>query len=516
MPPPERSAHASGPSTSPNAPGEPTPPTSPNTPVPPRGTHEPTADIADPQISLEPSQTEQMTRAERVFFAAGDMFGGGGSTLIAVLYLFYLTDVIGIPPGWAATAVLLPKIWDAINDPLMGIITDNARTRWGRRRPFITVGSVLLLVALAAIWAPIGGWDSLAAKVTFVIIANLFYTTVATMIAVPYASLSTEATSNYQERNRINVMRLAFSTVSSAACTLLGTMLMQAYTSGQLSGMELYLTVVFGFGLLFALPLIIAMWLTRERTPIPAERTRFSLVVALEPLRLDSFRKLLWMYLAQALTMDVISALVIYYALYVVQLSPTVFLGIFIVVNLIGFAVVNQLVKHVSKSVIYRFLLPLAMLGAIGIGLYPATWPGWGIYVVALVVAVGLCGSVLMSWVMFPDVIDDAELTTGARNAGTYSGLMTLIRGIATAVAVWLIGLMLQFTGYQAPEDYADPTQPAATLIGIRITMAGSIVLFMAFGWWAAKKYPLTIDVCRRMQERLGQARSEQATYLPE
>lgn len=61
-----------------------------------------------------------MTASERIIFAAGDIFGGGGAALISVLYLFYLTDIIGIPPAWAGLALLIPKIWDAINDPLMG------------------------------------------------------------------------------------------------------------------------------------------------------------------------------------------------------------------------------------------------------------------------------------------------------------------------------------------------------------------------------------------------------------
>ena len=99
----------------------------------------------------------QMTTPERIVFAAGDIFGGGGAALISVLYLFYLTDVIGIAPGYAGLALLIPKIWDAINDPLMGALSDNARTRWGRRRPFIAVGGSLLAFAMAAIWAPIAG-----------------------------------------------------------------------------------------------------------------------------------------------------------------------------------------------------------------------------------------------------------------------------------------------------------------------------------------------------------------------
>lgn len=444
---------------------------------------------------------------ERVAFASADTFGGGGAALVSVLYLFYLTDVVGIPPAWAGFAVLLPKIWDAINDPLMGLLSDNTRTRWGRRRPFITLGASLLLVALAAAWAPIGGWESQQNKILFVVAANLFYTTVSTLILVPLGSLGTEVTSNYHERNRINIMRLAFSSISAAVSTVVGTRLITAYTRGELTGMELYLTVVLGFGLLFALPVLFAAVLTRERAPIPEERAGLSFAAAIAPLKVPSFRLLLSMYVAQALTMDVISALVVYYAIYVVRMDVTIFLGVFITINLIGFLVVNQLVKTISKPVIYRALIPVAMLGAIGIGVYPSDAPVWGAYVVGGMVAAGITAGILMSWVMFPDVVDDAELRTGARNSGAFAGLMTLVRGLATAVAVQLIGLMLQLTGYRQPTDYFNPSQPLATQIGIRATMAGAVIVFMSFGWWAARRYPLTIARCREMQTELAELR---------
>jgi len=192
----------------------------------------------------------------------------------------------------------------------------------------------------------------------------------------------------------------------------------------------------------------------------------------------------------------------------VVRLNVTVFLGIFIAVNLIGFIVVGRVVRSVSKNVIYRAPIPLALLGALGIGLYPSDWPAFGPYLCAIAVAAGICGGVLMSWVMFPDVIDDAELATGRRNAGAFSGLMTLIRGLSTAVAVQLIGLMLQITGYQVPTDYFQPTQPAAVQIGIRATMAGTIIVLMSLAWWISGRYPLTRPVCERMQVQLWEQRA--------
>lgn len=458
---------------------------------------------------MAPRAAAPMTRGERIIFAAGDIFGGGGGALIGVLYLFYLTDVMRLSPALAGAAVLVPRIWDAINDPLVGTWSDNTRTRWGRRRPFITVGALLLVVGIAAIWAPIGGWESQGAKAAFVIAANLFYTTVATTVAVPYGSLSSEISTDYDERNQVNVMRLAFSTVSSAGCTLAGSWLTHRYTSGVLSATELYTSIVIGFGLLFGVPSLLVGLFTRERAPIPDERSGISLDVVLSPLRQHPFRQLLALYLCQAITMDVISALIIYFSLYVVHVTVMVFLGMFIVVNLVAFPIVNQLVRHVSKATIYRRLLPLALVAAVGIGLYPREAPAWGVYLLGALLAIGMCGAVLMSWVIFPDVMDAAELATDERNAGTFAGLMTLVRGLASALAIALIGVMLQLTGYASPEDYANPVQPVATLWGIRLTLAGAVVVLMSIGWMIARRFALTRSVCQTMQDELAARRAQ-------
>ena len=81
--------------------------------------------------------TKTMKRCEKGFFAAADFYGGGGQALIGVIYFFFLTNVIGLGPALAGVVTLISEIWDAISDPLMGLLSDNTRTRMGRRRPYI-------------------------------------------------------------------------------------------------------------------------------------------------------------------------------------------------------------------------------------------------------------------------------------------------------------------------------------------------------------------------------------------
>ena len=175
-----------------------------------------------------------MKKGEKGFFALADFYGGGGQALIGVLYFVFLTNIIGLQPALAGIVTLISEIWDAISDPLMGIIGDNTKTKMGRRRPFILVGGCLLAVAFALIFFPIGG-DNEILKFVYCAATYLFYNTVSTMIAVSYSSMSAEISKVSDERDSANVLRLVVSTASAAVCTLLPSIVLDAYRDGKIT-----------------------------------------------------------------------------------------------------------------------------------------------------------------------------------------------------------------------------------------------------------------------------------------
>lgn len=454
---------------------------------------------------------------ERLTFAAGDVFVGGASSLIAVLYLIFLTDVVRLAPGLAGTAVLVAKMWDAINDPLMGAISDRTRTRFGRRRPYVFVGALLLIPAMALLWLPWPVFDSQIGLMIWAMVSYIAYNTVQTVIGVPYASWSSEITVDYDDRNKVNTTRLLFSTVASASVTLGAAFLFDRYRSDALGIGELYASIVLGFGTVFTACMLAVALVCRERVPVPTQRERFSWRTFVAPLRTRALRTLLGMYLCQALAMDIVSATVLYYALYVVPgANSQVFLGIFIAVNVVAFPVVTWLVGRISKTTVYATLIPLALLAAVGIAVYPAGGAVVGVYVLALALAVGMAGAQLMSWVMFPDVLDAAELGSGQRNAGSYAGLMTFTRGIASALVIQALGLVLQFTGYVAPGHGEAASQPTSAVWGIRVFMGVGIIALLSLGWVVSRRHPLTRDVCLANQAELARVREARDAPLVE
>ena len=438
---------------------------------------------------------------EKLIFCWANFFDGGGQTVVSLLYMIFLTNIIGINAGWAATVIMISKIWDAVSDPLMGVISDNTRSRFGRRKPFIFAGGILLLAAMALLWFPVN-FSSQAVTLVYVILTYLIYSTVATVISVPYSSLSTEIATSYDETNRINFMRQAFSLVATIVASLVPTMLFEALTAGKITTYQFYFAVVIGFGLFFAIPLILTGLFVKERVPYGETKSQFSFRQFIKPLRVRSFRKLLGLYLCQAINLDIMGSVVLYFSLYVITgMSSTVFMGSFLALQMVMLPILTLLAKKVPKTKLYSFGLPLSMACAIFISTYQADGSPIFVYIAAALMSIGVSGAQTMSWIIFPDVVDIAQLGLGERIAGSLSGAMTFARKAAATIAIFVVGNILNLTGYIPKTDgMPTPVQPASAIIGIRAILIFSWVVIMGLGFLLARKFSLSPAISDRVK----------------
>ena len=448
--------------------------------------------------------SKELRMPELLLFASADIFGGGGQSILSVLYLVFLTNVLAIHPAWAGAVIMIAKGWDAISDPLMGAISDNTRSRFGRRRPYLVLGGLLLIFSMALLWLPVR-FESHTARVIYMTCTYLLYCTVSTIISVPYSSMSTEITNDFSLRNRVNMVRLVFSLIATAVCTLVPTMLFSRLTGGSLSITSFYAFIVFGFGIAFTIPNVLAGILVKERVAYDMKRSAFSWGTLWVPLKVRAFRKLLGLYLAQSITLDIVSAVIIYYGLYVVPgVSSTVFLGTFLGMQLLMFPILIKLVDKAPKPMIYRFGLPLSILGAAGIALFPSGGQPMLLYAIAGLTALGFAGAQTMSWIIFPDVVDIGELSLKQRITGSFSGAMTFVRKASSAIAIFLVGVLLGVAGFVRPtEGLPLPVQPEATLLAIRLIILLAFVLLMGGAWLIAKRFSINPALSRRVKELL-------------
>ena len=132
-----------------------------------------------------------------------------GYGAIGFYFVFFLTDVAGLPAAWAGYIFLIARVWDAFIDYAMGFITDATKSRWGRRRPYILFGAIPFGIIFALLW--IVPFHSQTLLFIYYLSISVLFNTAFAIISIPYNSMMPELTQDYDERTSISGVRMALS-----------------------------------------------------------------------------------------------------------------------------------------------------------------------------------------------------------------------------------------------------------------------------------------------------------------
>lgn len=156
------------------------------------------------------SQEKKLTFSTKFFYGIGELSGSLPSNILIFFFLFFLTNVAGLSPGLAGLMMLVGKVWDAINDPVIGWLSDHTCSRWGRRYPWMLFGSVPLGITSILLWVVPPTTNQLLLFTYYGVVSFLFYIAF-TAVLLPYGTLSAELTQGYDERTSLISFRSAFS-----------------------------------------------------------------------------------------------------------------------------------------------------------------------------------------------------------------------------------------------------------------------------------------------------------------
>ncbi len=161
--------------------------------------------VSDPRAHVTP-EADRVPLREKLAYGVGGIPNQWGASAIQDLAVPFFNLILGMSPAWIGGIMMISKLWDAFTDPFMGHLSDNTRSRWGRRLPYIAGGSLLCGAFYPLIWlVPTGGGDQ-AAMLWFAGFSILFFTGF-TIAGVPYQTLGYELTRDYHERTRIMAVR---------------------------------------------------------------------------------------------------------------------------------------------------------------------------------------------------------------------------------------------------------------------------------------------------------------------
>ena len=441
---------------------------------------------------------------EKICYGIGGLMDGGGVALMACILVKYM-ETMGIPLKIASTIFMIAKLWDAVTDPVMGFISDNTRSKWGRRKPYMFWGGVSIIISIFLLFMPVTQWGmSTNGFIAYMLIMYLIWNTCSTLSQVPYCSMASDISPSFRERNNANTVKLIFTAASSGLAYVLPLLLIDALiredgvklisniTIPHISPTTFWLLTAIIFGTLFGGGLIICSIFVKERikptTTVEKFNAKQFVKSYAKPYKNRSYRWHIVMYVSAFTCMDIISMLASFYAndVWSEKIPSTYIIVPMMVAAVIMFPLARKMMDKKSKQFAFRMGLPFYILGGIlFMVLDPAWTPPVLIPIVSLIMGLGFGGAQMMPWIIFPDTVDVAEMATGDRSTGTYSGMMTLARKVGGALGVGMAGWIIGWCGF----DKDGGNYSSGALLSIRMVMGVTVVILISIAFIASFKY---------------------------
>ncbi len=457
----------------------------------------------------------RLSKATKLAYGAGEFGPALAGNLMIFYLLFFLTNIAGIPPALAGTIPMVGKIWDAINDPLIGWLSDKTKSRFGRRIPWMAISVVPCGFIFFLHWlVPGGGEASVWFLFWYYVAASFIYNAVSSAITVPHTALMPEMTQDYEERTSLVSYRSAFSILGSIGLNVLALIvfsnvegdLAQYATLGGACSVVLVATVIW---------CIFGIWPTvKRREAILAERTALAekLPIARQLKIVFTNKPFLFVcaiYLCSWLAVQVTATILIYYVVNVMQMPEASFSIVALLVMGTAFLLLPMWVAlshRLGKKAVYFIGMIFWIAAQIGLLMLQ---PGQVtlMYVLAVLAGFGVSVAYLIPWSMVPDVIEYDEWLTGQRREGIYYGFMVLLQKLGLGFAVFLVGQSLAAAGFiQRLAGEPFPVQPESAITAIRIAMGPLPGIVLVLGLVCVYFYPITkekyAEICKALEER--------------
>lgn len=448
--------------------------------------------------------SEKLSVKTKLLYGAGDFGFSLTDTTIGVLYAIFLTDVVGLAPKLAAMAVFLGKSWDYVNDPLIGYISDRTRSRWGRRRPFLLFGFIPFALAFIALWY-IPPFGKPAYLVAYYAVAYVFFDAAATFVYMPYYALTPELTMDYDERTSLTGYRMGFSIFAgliafTAPLAIIGTM--------RPENAQRVFWVAVGVGFASALPLLLTFFGTRERSEnVHMEPSKIgqSLKAAV---RNRPFFYAMGIFLFTWAAVEVVQTMLLFFLKYRLdfEAESDIIAGTVFLVALISLPFWDWISRKTDKRRAYILGMVFLSIVLVTLAFIVPSIQLWGVILLAALAGIGIGGVHVLPWSIIPDAIEWDELETGVRHEGMFYSLVTLLRKIATSIAIPMALLVLDWSGYVSNASVQKPSAVKAIMM-----MTGPIpAIFMSLGIIFAIYYPLSRE--RHAEIRAEIEKRKQAT----
>jgi GPH family glycoside/pentoside/hexuronide:cation symporter len=403
-------------------------------------------------------------------FAIGILFNTTG-----MLLLRYLTDYVGLAAGIAVT------------DPLMGWVSDNTRSRFGRRRPWLLLGTFMCGLAIVGLFNIPSAWSG-GLLVGWVVLMLLFYASAYTVFTVPYMAMPAEMTTDYHERSRLMSYRVAFICSAQLVAGYAAPMLIVAFGDGSRGHGRMSFVLAAGI-IVCGLACFSTSSTMVQRsagdgvmtgatvTPRIGGMAQLRAVIGNRP-----FVILIVSKLALLLAVASFGATFAYFVVHVLKATYAL-LGTYTIVSsaamFVSLPVWMKVIKRTDKR--RTFLIASALYAAMSLSWLLASAGDPVLWTLLRGVAMGIlgCGTLLAGQALLPDAIEYDYLRHGERREALFAGFYTMAEKLASAFGLAMIGTFLGYMGYLSSSGGALVQQPDSALLGISLAVGGLPALML-------------------------------------
>lgn len=424
-----------------------------------------------------------------------DIMGGGAFAIIGAWLLFFYTTFVGLTPLEAASIVAIARIVDAIVSLFMGSFTDHfykykLGKKFGRRRFFLLIGSPLMLIYVLLWVVGMNFWFYLAAYLAFEIVAAI--------VLIPWETLPSEMTKDYNDRTKLSTGRMFLSASGTFLATFVPGILISYF--GEHNAYAYFINGLL-FAVIFAVCVFISYKVTWEREPtpemlkhmqaVPIKKTFAEKIVVIRKLfseyistfNIKAFRRHLAIYLFSFTAKDVFNTVFVFFCVYCLVVPSSVAAAL-LSLSIIGLPITLlagfAMVKY-GPSKLYTFSYSTMIICIIGfycIYMFNPDSKILFLYIFAVCYQAGRCVLEFTPWNVFPFIPDVDEMLTRQRREGLYAAVMTFGRKTTVAIATFVVGLILQKGGFI--QGSVEQSEQAITTIGSLFLFGTVGLLFIA------------------------------------
>ena len=457
------------------------------------------------------SNTEILSRKKKATWAAGSIADVYMNNALNYLAFPIYNVALGVDPRMLGWALGLPRIMDAFTDPLMGNISDNTNTRWGRRRPYVIVGAFLCMMSFVLIWSPPTKILSTAGIGWFFMgMTFLFYISY-TIFAVPWAALGLELTMDYNERTRVQAYRTFIQGVGALG---LGAMwyLSQIWGDGDdVAGVRI-VGWVFGGLILFCgvLPAIFC----RERLHVQAQDKIAFWTAIKATFSNKTFLLLITITIFVMLGIFMVNNFALYINIYYVFGGDSKGVARLNMIANFAFQLAGLALVPLMAAIATRIGKKKTLVGGLLVVVfaYGTSWffytpraPYLQLLTLALA-APGLACMWTLAQSMLADICDLDEKRTGRRREGMFGASYSWATKAGISLTMIMSGYMLNWSGFDAELD----AQPEKVVTTMRLLYMLVPMFFVGLAALLTSFYPLTEERVNELRAELDSKQSEE------